>query len=371
VTATQNVPDASNRMLWLRELDALVAASTSHTIEAELASEVLVPGLLDYAHGAVWLSPVTFTPDHVGLYKYVLRLRCAERLVPDGEAVPSTFPRTGTRNGYVFPTGAVGEIAALLSLAVQARFYLVSITVRHGPDSAVMYKTEFSFLRAGHGVHLDRVLFVEAARNATHLSPLLDRVRSIPNEHHLVIAVAAGHYARAVRLVGVDEEMVFVRLVSAVEKIMGSHAEDALSQKVLAQQCFTEDEKRELKTTFQARRSTARFVAFLLKYSAGFFDGEAKEPVHTQVTPENLEMVARAIYRARSAYLHSGDPMYLSPVSHVFPGWHMGASVGQTLQDRSFSQEQKLPCADFFHRLVRHCILARIDEMATDASSGR
>lgn len=81
--------------------------------------------------------------------------------------------------------------------------------------------------------------------------------------------------------------------------------------------------------------------------------------------------MARAIYRARSGYLHSGDPMYLSPVSQVFPGWHMGASVGQTLQDRSFSKEQKLPCADFFHRLVRHCILARIEEMASEAATER
>jgi hypothetical protein len=56
--------------------------------------------------------------------------------------------------------------------------------------------------------------------------------------------------------------------------------------------------------------------------------------------------------------------MYLSPLYQQFPHWHMDASVGQTLQNRSFTQEQKLPCADFFHRLVRHCVLARVEELA-------
>lgn len=361
--------EADNRMLWLREIDALALAPASHSIEAELASEVLVPGLLDYADSAVWLRPVTFGPDQAGLYKYVLRLRCAERTVPEGQAVPPEFLRIGTSKGYVFPSGAAGEIVALLSLTVQARFYLLSVTMRHGPNGDAIHKTEFAPLRAGYGVHLDRVLFTQGHANTTQLAPLLDRVRSIASEHHLAIAVAADHYARAVRLVGVDEQMVFVRLVSAVEKIMGNHAEDALSQKVLSQDGFTEEEKKALKTTFQARRSGARFVEFLLKYSAGFFSGEATKPTHTQVTPETLKTVARAIYHARSAYLHSGDPMYLSPVNQVLPGWHMGATIGQTWQDRSFSQTQKLPCADFFHRLVRHCILARIDEMVAEATS--
>jgi len=356
-------------MLWLREIDALALAASSHTIEAELGSEVLVPGLVDYASGAVWLRPVTFTLDQAGLFKYVLRLRCAERTVPEGEAVPSEFLRIGTSNGYVYPSGSAGELVALLSLVVQARFYLLSVTMRHGPNGDGIHKTEWAPLRAGNGVHLDRVLFTAGHANTTQLAPLLDRVRSIRSEHHLAVAVAADHYARAVRLVGVDEEMVFVRLVSAVEKIMGNHAEDALSQKVLAHDGFTDEERKALKTTFQARRSGARFIEFLLKYSAGFFAGEATEPAHTQVTPENLKTVARAIYNARSGYLHSGDPMYLSPVNQVLPGWHMGATVGQTWQDRSFSRAQKLPCADFFHRLVRHCILARIDEMVAEASS--
>jgi hypothetical protein len=55
--------------------------------------------------------------------------------------------------------------------------------------------------------------------------------------------------------------------------------------------------------------------------------------------------------------------MYLSRISTQFPAWHSDPSVGQTWDNRKYSQEQKLPCADFFHRLVRHCLLARIEEL--------
>jgi len=60
------------------------------------------------------------------------------------------------------------------------------------------------------------------------------------------------------------------------------------------------------------------------------------------------------------------DPMYLSAIFPGSPQWHSDPSVGRTWQNRSFTQEQKLPCADFFHRLVRHCLLARIDELAAE-----
>jgi hypothetical protein len=362
------IPDG--RMLWLRELDALGGAPASHVLEAELASEVLVPGLLEYAEKAIRLRPVTYAPDHTGLYKYVLQLKCAERAAPEGADESPELLHAGTSDGYVFATGAMGELAALLSLITQARVFLLSVCTRRAGDGDVAYKTEFVPLRVNHGVHVDRVLFAPSGKNSTHLGPLLDKLRTVATKHHLAIAVAADHYARAVRLVGVDEEMVFVRLVSAVEKMMGAHASDALSEKLLLMEGLTDDERKDLRTTLLARRARARFVAFLGKYSAGFFDGEAREPGHTQVTPENLSSVAGAIYKARSGYLHSGDPMYLSPVSQVLGSWHMAPTVGQTWQDRSFTREQKLPCADFFHRLVRHCILARIDELAAEGDSG-
>ena len=164
--------------------------------------------------------------------------------------------------------------------------------------------------------------------------------------------------------------MVFVRLVSAVEKAMEEHAADSLSEKLMRVEGLSKSETAELKTMLQARRACARFIAFLEKYSAGFFNGEAREPAHIQVTPETLGTWAKAIYRARSGYLHAGDPMYLSGISAEFPAWHSDPSAGKIWDNRVYSQDQKLPCADFFHRLVRHCLLARIEELAGENANG-
>jgi hypothetical protein len=196
------------------------------------------------------------------------------------------------------------------------------------------------------------------------LPPLLDAIRRIPAKHHLELAVAADHYARAIRMIGLDTEMVFVRLVSAIERVMPKHPADSLSEKLLALEGLTEAEREELQVALQARRARARFVAFLERYAKGFFDNEPKEPAHTQVTPENLPAVASAIYRARSGYLHNGDPMYISQRMAQFPFWHMEPTVGKWQQNRAFTAAQKLPTAEFFHRMVRHCLLARIDELA-------
>lgn len=77
---------------------------------------------------ALRLRIVTFGPDTTGLYKYILRFRCPQRAVPEGEAVPPEFLEEGTSKGYVFPDGPIGELVALFSLRLQARFFLLSTT---------------------------------------------------------------------------------------------------------------------------------------------------------------------------------------------------------------------------------------------------
>jgi hypothetical protein len=148
--------------------------------------------------------------------------------------------------------------------------------------------------------------------------------------------------------------------------MMGTPGPDALSEKLLALDDLTHAERDELKIMLRARRAGARFTRFLSDHSTGFFTNEPDEPEHTQVTPKNLTDVAKAIYRARSGYLHAGDPMFLSP---IFPDthWHMNPAVGKIWQNRQFTEEQRLPCVDFFHRLVRHCLLKRIVDLAGKA----
>jgi len=362
------------RMLWIRNLEAVTSAASTYVVEAELGSELQIPGLLSYADGAVLCGPTTVEPDTTGLYKYVLRLR-VPRPAHETDFPTEPLPQ-GTRRGYLFREGPVGELVALFSLQLQTRFFVLSTSERGLTHHDLPLKTEFAPLRGRIGRQLDAVVFAHADRNLCRdLVPFLDEIRSVSSKYHLEVAIAANHYARALREIGIDEEMVFVRLVSAIERAAAEQAipDDPLSDKSLdelvAVNTLADEQVEELRKLFQTRRTKSRFIAFLQEYSAGFFDAEQREPAHTQVTRENLTVVAAAVYDARSGYLHNGDPMYLSRPMAQFPDWHMNPSVGMTWQERSFKAAQKLPRADFFHRLVRHCLIAWIRRLI-DAKAG-
>jgi hypothetical protein len=358
-------------MYWVRILDALAARGAGPAVtEAEVAAEISIPGMLTYAESGIVFGPTTFAPDASGLYKYLLRVK---QPMPGQPIAFDTIRKTSSRGGYLLPGAPVTELVALFSLALQARLFVLSTTERTLDPQYLPRKTDCAILRAtGNITHRDGVLFSARPERNIHtgLPPLLDTVRRIPPKHHLELAVAADHYAKAIRTVGLDDEMVFVRLVSAIERVMPEHPPDSLSEKLLALDGLTHQEREELQVTLQARRARARFVAFLERYAKGFFDNEPKEPTHTQVTPDNLADVATAIYRARSGYLHSGDPMYISNHMGQFLAWHMEPTMGKWEQNRAFTAAQKLPTTEFFHRLVRHCLLARIEELASGGLPG-
>ncbi len=328
--------DPDKRMLWLRTLDAASAQGGAEYLEAEFASEVLIPGLMIYREGAVISRCTTLVPDPAGLYKYALRLR----LPPTAAEV---LRSEGTRKGYLFPDGPIGELIALFSLSLQARLYLVSTTIPPLGDDGVRLKTEYWPLRGQTGPGVDSIVFSLSDRNFTlSLPPFLDDLSALPERYHQRVVTAANHYARGLRNIGLDAEMVFVRLVSAIETVAqdqpipGDLFDGLTAEQLFKMEQLREDQRGELRGLLHTRKAKVRFVGFLEQYSKGFFDPEPREPAHTQVTPETLADVAAAIYDARSGYLHNGDPMYLSPGVPMFPDWHMDASVGMTWGDRSF-----------------------------------
>ncbi|MBI5604177.1 MAG: hypothetical protein HY879_12570 [Deltaproteobacteria bacterium] len=355
---------SDDRMLWIRNLEGNNALEEFDTVNAEIGSESRITGLLDYDDGAILFGPTTHSPDSTGLFKYILRVRLGSE---------STSITHGKRKGYLFREGQIGELIAIASLCLQARFYVLSTTVGRLTSHGVPIKSEFSPPRIAFGHNIDPVIFSANDRNlAIELPVFLKEIRLIPPKHHLSVALAANHYARALREIGIDEEMVFVRLVAAVETaahnqsisndpLLNKRAEDLFRLDKL-----TASEIQGLKNLLETRRAKARFVAFLERFSPGFFEGMPEKPAHTQITPATLSSVAGAIYDARSGYLHNGYPMYLSHYSPAFPEWHMDPSVGMTWQSRSYTADQKLPRADFFHRLVRHCLLSYFKSLVLD-----
>ncbi len=349
-------------MLWVRHLEGLADAPAKYEVTAELASESRIVGVLSYADGAVLAGPCTLQPDDNGLLKYQIKLT-----VPQFR---ESRYEPGSRKGYIYCGGPVGELAVLLSLHLEARIFVLSTTIGELSSQGMPVKTEHRILRGGHGPLVDPVIFSNSPRNfATTFPNVLNQIRILPVKHHLAVTFAAHHYARALREIGVDTEMAFIRLVSAVEALSKDETiKDSLVgvqlDDVIRQEALTEEQYKELEGTLAVRKSKARFLSFFIRYAEGFLSREPAGPAHTQVTMNNLEAVLTAVYRARSRYLHVGDPMYLSGDIQQFPNWHMDPSVGMQMDNRHFPVKDKLPRLSFFHRFVRYCILKRLSELS-------
>jgi hypothetical protein len=355
---------SDDRMLWVRNLECNAVLNSNESFEVEIGSECQVNGILDYGDGAIRLGALTLNLSNEDLYKYTMQLRRC--------SLPTNV-RSGKQNGYLFKEGEDGELLALISLFLQARFYKLSTTLRPLTSHGLPIKTELRPLRVRYGRDIDQIVFSNMERNFdSKLSSFLDQVRLIPSKYHLAVALSSNHYARALREVGVDEEMVFVRLVSAIEAAALNQTviDDDLSGKAPEElfrvEKLTTRHIQELMKLLRTRKAKARFIAFLQQFSEGFFEGMPANPPHTHVTPMNLASMASAVYDARSDYLHNGYPMYLSHFMPAFPDWHMDPSLGMTWQDKSYTADQKLPFASFFHRLVRHCLLSYFESLVAD-----
>lgn len=342
------------RMLWVRNVAGIAASGVRQTIDAEFASETRIFGGLEYAN-TFTVAATTLRPDTSGLWKYTLRLSYPE---------PPATTAKATKQGYVFREGPVGELLAAMAFHLECRLFLVSTVDSQPGNNFAGLKTEYAFHRGVTGPAVDPVVFSSNERNfAKGLSPFLDLLLSIHPRHHFAVAMALSHYARALREVGVDDEMVFIRLVSAIEAVAEEEdgTPDPLMRKALAALAgpgvVGPDEREEFSKLLQTRKLKRRFIAFLVQHSVGFFRGGRWKAPHTRVTRKALPEVAGAVYDARSGYLHRGDPMYISRYWPEASSWQTDATVGMVWQSRRYTAKQKLPYAHFFHRLVRHCLL--------------
>ena len=197
-----------NRMGWIRNLEVLGDAPQQYTVEYELGSECRIPGLLDYADGKIICAGMSTEESRDGLWLYNLVLR-----FPTG---PHQINREANEKGYYFKDGILGELMALMSLFFRCRFYLISSRlVPESPMLGMTIKTEYPFLRVRFNPGIHPPLFANQNRTfGTDFKPFLDTVRRLNNLLHQDFILACHHYARATREVGIDPEMVFIRLVS-------------------------------------------------------------------------------------------------------------------------------------------------------------
>lgn len=357
--------NTDNRMGWILNIEKLRTNDIgSYITEYEIASDISISGVLNYDNGMILCGPMTFEKDHRGLYKYCLRIKSAS---PD----PSSLIKQANKRGYIFKEGIPGELIALFSLYFGCRFYLLSAYSDELTQQSLKIKREFEPLYQPLDPKLIQKLFPIRTRNfASGLSVFLDNIVRIDLKHHQSLILASYHYARALKEFGIDEEMVFIRLVSAIEAlsewVILKKDDDVFNGKsfeeIIKIDCLSKEQRTELKNLFNVRKSRLKFIRFIQEYSKGFFKGGKFRAPHTKISKGGLEKTLDTIYNSRSRYLHKGEPMYLSTYMRSGEKWDKDPSMDMILDRRKFSAQEKLPYASWFHQLVRHCLLQFINE---------
>jgi hypothetical protein len=250
---------SDSRMRWILNLEEIETRSW-HWMEYEIASEGFVDGLFQHDNGAILCGALDFTPDEAGLYHYLLKIKTAEW----------TKPKDATKKGYVFPDGTIGELLALFSLHFRRRFYLVSSSFGELTDHSLKIRTLLPLSRicCPSSTH-PQVFSSERHDWSGGVNKYMDTVRKLDSRYHLEFMQAANHYARALREIGIDQEMVFIRLVSSVESLSTkkhvklSKDDDPLGDLDVEACNLSGDQKAAIKGLLDTTKPKLRFVALL------------------------------------------------------------------------------------------------------------
>lgn len=364
-TTTHN----DNRMLFVRNLEKLektLFGDPFYLAEYEIASECYIGGVLHHKDSKIILSPLTIEKNSNGLYYYTVKITHARERATD-------YWKNAEKNGYYFPNGIVGELIVLLSLYYRCRFYLTAIYAGELSATSIRVRTDchFLYLPCDHKIHPH--IFTEDGKNFTRFGEFLDSFTTLDEKYHYGFILACYHYNKALKEVGIDAEMVYIRLVSAIEALSGfiklAKAEDKLVNfdigGLLKKSGLNDQDKAELKKVFDVRKSRQKFLKIIKLYSKGYLKGGHFSAPHCKITKKKLPSVLRAIYDARSNYLHSGLPMYVSRPMCGGEKWDTDPSAGMIVGNRKFEATQKLPYTYFFEGLVRSCLLNFLKENTT------
>jgi Apea-like HEPN len=348
-----------NRMNWIRNLEILTSGHQQYTVEYELGSECYIPGLLDYGEGKIICALMSTEESRDGLWLYNLALQ-----YPTG---PHDHTVQADEKGYYFKDGIFGELLALLSVFFRCRFFLISSRlVPDNPRQGMTLKTEYPFLWVKCAPDIHPPLFQAGNKNLAYRFPqFLDLVTTLDQSLHQKFILACHHYSRAIKEVGIDTEMVFIRLVSAIEALSKdvqlTRKDDVLEQRgvadLIAGSTLPADNRTELQNVFDVRKSRKKFIRFVEEHCSGFFKGGNFRARHTKIKRANLAKILDTIYKARSKYLHAGEPMFLSTPMRGGEKWDTDPTLGMVVGNRSFPASQKLPYTYFFEGLVRQCLL--------------
>jgi len=374
------------KMAWIKNLEG-ITEENSCVFVYEVASEIPFYGELCYVENQLEVIRFVFLTtekDKDNLYHYQLMLRLKN----------FELSNKHSQKGYAFEKGVIGELLALFSVFLQTRFYLIarhsnikegSLGIKFYYDEIDTYKkiTHRDFYQMFKRTKKDK-------RTLKHLNNFLDNIKKLDVKKHLDFILSCDYYLMALKEVGdkgEDEQISYIRLVSSIEVLAQNFKLKNPLEGVLFDDLIISKDKKaveSLKKILNVNRSgkvttlqpTRKFIEFIKYYSKkGFFIGEKyKETDWTYkyiILKKNLSEHLENIYSARSAYLHSGKPMYLSNDYNVNDFRKIDISIvcGEKIDRKKIMFRSKdsskvrhlLPYLCWFESLVRYCLLNYVE----------
>jgi len=347
-------------MQWILFIEECEKAKNkkAYFTEYEICSEVRIPGVLDYGDGAL-LCSLLQEKNHKGLYTYTVRVKHIEKEYKFDE-------NSYSKKGYYFENGLIGELMALFSVYFQARFYLKATVTGELTSKSMRLRSENEFQYKMPYPFLNFEMFSDQKRNWAHqdgLRVFLDTTRKVDQQYHQNLIRAFYWYSEAVKEIGIDHQLFFIKMVSAVESLLkfvkiSLDSLDKKLSKMINNKEFNNDESAAIKRWLENRRIRQRFASFLQQYSNNFFKGGQRKAKHCHIYKNQLGKYSKRIYDARSAYLHNGSPMYLSLDMRGKHAryWDLDPSLEMMTDRKKFAANEKLPRTRWFERLINYCL---------------
>lgn len=360
-----------NRMQWILAIEEAKKAKKKDTYftDYEICSEVRIPGVLNYQNGALMCS-LFQDADSNGLYTYIVRVKHIFKEYKFDESKYS-------KEGYYFKDGLIGELMAIFSVYYQARFFLKATVSGELTPKSVRMRNEkkFRYVRT-HPSSNYEMFTTDKKRNWANESGLgafIDKISIIDQSYHQALIRAFFWYLEAVKEIGVDSQLFFIKMVSSIEALLQflPKSSDEFENKLIkvvknGDNSFVSEEIQEVHNWLNNRKIGHRFVTFFKTYSTGFVKGGRRKANHCYIIKKDVSEYIRRIYNARSAYLHIGKPMYLSQdmVMDSARKYDLDCSSRMMADRKKFDDKEKLPRMRWFERIANYSIKNFIDSLS-------
>lgn len=360
------------RMQWILALDDCQKndSEKSQYIDYEICAEVRIPGVLEYGNFLHCVS-YDFDKNEDGFYTYIIRIKFPHKK-------EDFLENNYSKKGYYFVNGIIGELLVIFSFYFQTRFYLRATISGDISEVDTRMRSSYKFINQKINEPLGKFINKEMFSSSLNknwsnenLNKFLDDIRKIDQKYHQGLIRTFYWYSEAIKEVGINHQLFFIKMVSAVEALLTfeNFSEDDLHKKIknlINNNIFFKNEKDEISNWLDNRSINQRFRRFIKKYSVGFFKGGKRKAEHCYIRKNELDMYLKRIYNARSKYLHEGVPMYLSMDLNNKDAicWDVDPTQGQMIDRSKIDGKTKLPRTRWFERIVNYSIKKFINTLS-------